>query len=100
MTLSTFPTSLADIFSPFSVSENEDTVTLNCYKASLQGAFVFGVTALVSFIFNRFLAQEGASNALGPDFFTVSLYSWAVFVIFAACFGNKVTQNAGALDSN
>ena len=87
-------------FSPLSKPKDEETITLNCYKISLRGTLICSGTALVSFIFNRFLAQEGAWKALAPYVFTTSLFSCVTFAIFAACISNKITKCVRAIRSD
>jgi Na+/melibiose symporter-like transporter len=79
-------------FFPLSTPKDEETITLNCYKATSRGALVSGGTALVSFIFNRFLAQEGTWKAVAPYVFKASLWSFVVFTVFAFCIRNKITR--------
>lgn len=79
-------------FSPLSMPKDEETITLNCYKTTSRGALVSGGTALVSFIFNRFLAQEGALKTLAPYVFKASLYSFVTFTVFAFLINMKITK--------
>jgi hypothetical protein len=82
----------ATAFSPMSKPKDEETVTLNCYKMSLRGVLVCSGTTLVSFIFNRFLAQEGTWKALAPHIFKASLFSYVTFAFFASCIGSKIAK--------
>jgi len=62
----------------------QQDVTTNCLKVSMWGTLGCGGTALVSFIFNRFLSQERAWKALVPHIFKASLFSCGTFAAFAA----------------
>lgn len=87
-------------FSPLSEPKDEDTIRLNCYKTTSRGAWVSGGTALASFIFNRFLAQEGACKAVAPYVFSASLYSFFTFTFFAFCINRIITQVVRSIVTN
>ncbi len=90
MAIKLFTSLTGKAFSPLLTPTDDQAVTLNCHKISLRGALICGGTALVSFIFNRFLAQEGALKALAPHVLKASLYSCATFVFFAKCINRKI----------
>ncbi len=62
----------------------QDTVTRNLMRASIWGTLSSGATAVTSFIFSRFLVQEGAWKALAPHIFKASLTSCGMFAAVAA----------------
>ena len=86
------------LFQPLSKPLSQRAIATNSFRVSIRGAFGCGGTALVSFIFNRFLAQEGVLKAVLPYVFKTSLYSSITFTAFAAFLTYKGIETDGIND--
>jgi hypothetical protein len=78
-------------YARFEEPANHDAISRNLARISIWGVLASGSTASVSFIFSRFLMQEGSCKALASHVFKASLTSWGTFAAVGAyCIYNIV----------
>jgi hypothetical protein len=98
MAMQILPLLKAVTFSGLGIPNNHYLLSKNFLRVSIWGTLGSGGTALVSFVFSRFLMQEGPWKGFASHVFEANLASCGTFAIAATYCSYKITNQTMSPD--